>query len=151
MSRMALSKDDFRRFSVIWEFRVTGNWVEAHVASRVKMGLEEISWHLLPWTNFQLSIKRARNYNCFELISRLFFVWHEHFSGVIFHSDGENLCFLGKKSQSISKWLTVSSVKHQPEGGCSTERTERKEGRKWIIWIFITSFFHLLYSFTKRR
>ena len=39
MSRMVLSKDDFRRFSVIWEFRVTGNWVEAHVASRVKMGL----------------------------------------------------------------------------------------------------------------
>ena len=26
-SRMALEKDDFRRFSVIWEFRVTGNWV----------------------------------------------------------------------------------------------------------------------------
>ena len=39
MSRMALSKDDFRRISVIWEFRVTGNWVEARVASRVKMGL----------------------------------------------------------------------------------------------------------------
>ena len=39
MSRMVLSKDDFRRFSVIWEFRVTGNWVEARVASRVKMGL----------------------------------------------------------------------------------------------------------------
>ena len=38
-SRMALEKDDFRRFSVIWEFRVTGNWVAAHVASRVKMGL----------------------------------------------------------------------------------------------------------------
>ena len=32
-------KDDFRRFSVIWEFSVTGNWVEAHVVSRVKMGL----------------------------------------------------------------------------------------------------------------
>ena len=29
MSRMALEKDDFRRFSVIWEFRVTGNWVAA--------------------------------------------------------------------------------------------------------------------------
>ena len=38
MSWMALEKDDFRRFS-IWEFRVTGNWVEARVASRVKMGL----------------------------------------------------------------------------------------------------------------
>ena len=34
MSRMALEKDDFRRFSVIWEFRVTGNWVAARVASR---------------------------------------------------------------------------------------------------------------------
>ena len=34
MSRMALEKDDFRRFSVIWEFRVTGNWVAACVASR---------------------------------------------------------------------------------------------------------------------
>ena len=32
MSRMALEKDDFRRFSVIWEFRVTGNWVAARVA-----------------------------------------------------------------------------------------------------------------------
>ena len=41
MSRMALEKDDFRRFSVIWEFRVTGNWVAAHVASRVKMGLSK--------------------------------------------------------------------------------------------------------------
>ena len=27
MSRMAFEKDDFRRFPVIWEFRVTGNWV----------------------------------------------------------------------------------------------------------------------------
>ena len=41
MSRMAPEKDDFRRFSVIWEFHVTGNWVAAHVASRVKMGLLE--------------------------------------------------------------------------------------------------------------
>ena len=40
MSWMALEKDDFRRFSVIWEFRVTGNWVEARVASRVKMSLQ---------------------------------------------------------------------------------------------------------------
>ena len=32
MSWMALEK-------VIWEFRVTGNWAEARVASRVKMGL----------------------------------------------------------------------------------------------------------------
>ena len=31
MSRMALDKDDFRRFSMIWEFRVTGNWVAARV------------------------------------------------------------------------------------------------------------------------
>ena len=39
MSRMALEKDDFGRFTVIWEFLVTGNWVEACVASRVKIGL----------------------------------------------------------------------------------------------------------------
>ena len=39
MSRKALEKDDFRRFSALWEFRLTGNWVEARVASRVKMGL----------------------------------------------------------------------------------------------------------------
>ena len=39
MSRMALEKDDFRRFSLIREFRVTGNWVKARVASRLKMGL----------------------------------------------------------------------------------------------------------------
>ena len=39
MLRMALEKDDFRRFSLIKEFRVTGTWVEARVASRVKMGL----------------------------------------------------------------------------------------------------------------
>ena len=26
MYTMALEKDDFRRFSVIWEFRVTGHW-----------------------------------------------------------------------------------------------------------------------------
>ena len=31
-SRMAFEKDDFRWFSVIWEFRVTGNWVAARVA-----------------------------------------------------------------------------------------------------------------------
>ena len=34
MSRMSLEKDDFRRLSVIWELRVTGNWVAARVASR---------------------------------------------------------------------------------------------------------------------
>ena len=39
MFRMALEKDDFRRFSVIWKFRVTGNWVAARVASRLEMGL----------------------------------------------------------------------------------------------------------------
>ena len=39
MSRMALQEDDFRRFSVIWEFRVTRNWVAARVASRLEMGL----------------------------------------------------------------------------------------------------------------
>lgn len=37
MSRMALKKDKLRRFSVIWEFHVTGNWVEAHIASRLKI------------------------------------------------------------------------------------------------------------------
>ena len=39
---MALEKDDFRRSSVIWEFRVTGNWVAARVALRVKMGLSVV-------------------------------------------------------------------------------------------------------------
>ena len=39
MSRMTLEKDDSRTFSVIWEFRVTGNWVAARVASRLEMGL----------------------------------------------------------------------------------------------------------------
>ena len=39
MSRMALEKDDSRRFSVIWKFRVTGNWVAARVASSLEMGL----------------------------------------------------------------------------------------------------------------
>ena len=44
MSRMALEKDDFRRFSVIWEFRVTGNWVAARVASKLKMSLQCIDY-----------------------------------------------------------------------------------------------------------
>ena len=35
MFRMALEKDDFRRVSVIWEFRVTGNWVDS---SCIKVG-----------------------------------------------------------------------------------------------------------------
>ena len=39
MSRMALEKDDFRRFSVIWEFHITGYWVEARVASKLEMDL----------------------------------------------------------------------------------------------------------------
>ena len=39
MFRVALEKDDFRRFLVIWEFRVTGNWVAVRVASRLEMGL----------------------------------------------------------------------------------------------------------------
>ena len=29
LTRIAPEKDDFRRFSVNWEFRVTGYWVEA--------------------------------------------------------------------------------------------------------------------------
>ena len=40
-------------------------------------------------------------------------------------------------SQSVFKLLTVSSVKHQPEGACSTEETERKEGRKETIQILL--------------
>ena len=42
-----------------------------------------------------------------------------------------------QKSKSVSTWLTVSSVKHQPEGACSTEETERKEGRKETIQILL--------------
>ena len=38
VSRMALEKDHFRRFLVIWEFRVTGNWIAARVTSRLEMG-----------------------------------------------------------------------------------------------------------------
>ena len=34
-----MTNDDFIRFSVIWEFRVTGNWVAARVALRLEMGL----------------------------------------------------------------------------------------------------------------
>ena len=41
-SRMALEKDDFRRFSVMWEFRVTGHQVAARVASRLVMGFQAI-------------------------------------------------------------------------------------------------------------
>ena len=43
VSRMALEKHDFRRFSFIWEFRVTGNWIAARVTSRLEMGLSS-SW-----------------------------------------------------------------------------------------------------------
>ena len=39
MSRVALEKDEFRRFSVIWEFRMPGNWVTARVASKLEMSL----------------------------------------------------------------------------------------------------------------
>ena len=42
MSRMALEKDDFRRFSMIWEFRVTGNWVAARVAYGWKWAFKNI-------------------------------------------------------------------------------------------------------------
>ena len=41
MFKVALEKDDFRRFLVIWEFRVTGNWVASRlkgVASRLTVG-----------------------------------------------------------------------------------------------------------------
>ena len=42
-----------------------------------------------------------------------------------------------QKNKSVSTWLTVSSVKHQPEGACSTEEIERKEGRKETIQILL--------------
>ena len=51
---MAIEKDDFRRVSVIWEFRVTGNWVAARVASRVK------------WA-FKLKLNKAFFNQCFSL------------------------------------------------------------------------------------
>ena len=38
MFRVALEKDDFRRFLVICEIRVTGNWVVARIASKVENG-----------------------------------------------------------------------------------------------------------------
>ena len=41
--RMNLEKDDFRRFSVIWEFRVTGNWVAARVALRVNWAFKKLT------------------------------------------------------------------------------------------------------------
>ena len=42
-SRMAFEKDDLRWFSVIWEFRVTGNWVAARVASRVNWAFKKLT------------------------------------------------------------------------------------------------------------
>ena len=56
MSRIALEKDDFRRFSVIWEFRVTGNWVKARVATRVKMDLN--------WPQARAWILRFLSFDC---------------------------------------------------------------------------------------
>ena len=47
MFRMALEKDDFRRVSVIWEFRVTGKWVAARVALRLEMIPGNKSNHLI--------------------------------------------------------------------------------------------------------
>ena len=41
MSRMALEKDDFGRFSAIREFRVIGNWAEA---SRLEIGPRHQGW-----------------------------------------------------------------------------------------------------------
>ena len=41
MSRMALEKDDFRRFSVIWKFCVKGNWV----APCIKVGNGSLNSH----------------------------------------------------------------------------------------------------------
>ena len=32
-----------------------------------------------------------------EFISRLFFVWREHFVGVFIFADGESLCFVRKR------------------------------------------------------
>ena len=40
---MAFEKDDFRWFSVIWEFRVTGNWVAARVASGVNWAFKKLT------------------------------------------------------------------------------------------------------------
>ena len=65
MSRMALEKDDFGRFTVIWEFLVTGNWVEARVASRVKIGLltsrlvQYIYIHIYIYIFFLFSFRRV--------------------------------------------------------------------------------------------
>ena len=58
VSRMALEKDDFKGFSVIWEFRVTENWFEARIAS---MGLQKVNsyfWSSLfgPYSSLSLVI-----------------------------------------------------------------------------------------------
>ena len=45
MFRMALEKDDLRRFSVIWEFCVTGSWVGCHSSAGI----------FLVWTHIWLS------------------------------------------------------------------------------------------------
>ena len=59
MSRMALEKDDFRRFSVIWEFRVTGNWVAARNCRYLLAQNHAISKYLVvvhsPRSKFRLS------------------------------------------------------------------------------------------------
>ena len=74
---MALEKDDFRRSSVIWEFRVTGNWVAARVASRVKMGLSVviinpkiafifISFSAVHIYNFHIFTATRKNIFCYD-------------------------------------------------------------------------------------
>ena len=106
----------------------------------VKHFFFQISWYLRPNINFKLSVNCVRNNNCFEFILRMFFAWHEHFAGVLFLRMETIRAMQGKKSsQSLYDWQF-----HQPEGGYSTERTERKEGRRLIIYIFYYLFFFFL-------
>ena len=128
---------------------------------KVKHFFFQISWHLRP-SIFSCQLDVFGIMTVFNLFQDCFRVTYTICESLIF-ADGDNLRFVGKRIMSFSVWLTVSSVKHQPEGGCSTGRTERnegmkewrkegrKEGRKEIFWIFIISFFHYLYSSTQRR
>ena len=108
---MALEKDDFRRSSVIWEFRVTGNWVAARVASRVKMGLSVVIINpKIAFIFISFSAVHIYNFHIFTAIRKNIFCYdskgvckreHKYHGNATVILDEKKGCFFGHHLRNV--------------------------------------------------
>ena len=116
-----VSNTKLRGFSRRWQ-STTGRLKKKVLWSNQSQNAGNWLSRFLGWISFEdrsffwrkLWRARKNKKDCFSCCMNI--LWEFYFLRM------ESICALYDKIMSVSTWLTVSWVKHQPEGRCSTER-----------------------------